>query len=362
MKKTGWIIGIVTGILLATASYIPAENIGFLKGKVRLVEQENLSLVKKIEKARKAFQNEKEGLYYFTGYSFPSTSRIDRSCYGETKDFIIKTEDNEIRIASHLKGKEQSRKASDRGAILFLQSLSEKKGDILDIELIDMERSYTFKETPVYWLGEAEAGDSLELLRSLLEKSSKKCQQTLVFTGSLHDTPKSSEFLKAIALGKFDENIRRNAIFWYGQKDSLETVKGLLDIYEKTKEPKLKEHVIFSLQRNEQKEAISALIRIAKREQNDRIKKRAIFWLGHKATKECAEALGDVIEETENIQIKKQALFAISRLPKKQSLPMLVEIVKTNKNPLIRKQALFWLARIDDERTLELFEEILLKK
>ena len=93
------------------------------------------------------------------------------------------------------------------------------------------------------------------------------------------------------------------------------------------------------------------------------MRKQAIFWLGQKASEECIKALKNVIDDThEETKVKESAVFAISQLPKDKSVPLLIKIARTNKNLKVKKQAIFWLGQKDDDAALKFFEEILLKK
>ena len=93
------------------------------------------------------------------------------------------------------------------------------------------------------------------------------------------------------------------------------------------------------------------------------MRKQAIFWLGQKASKEATKTLTEVVEsDEEDDELKKSAVFALSQLPNDQSVPMLIKIAKTNQSPSVRKNAIFWLGQTGDEEALKFFEDILLKK
>ena len=108
--------------------------------------------------------------------------------------------------------------------------------------------------------------------------------------------------------------------------------------------------------------AADFLIQIAEKETDREVRKQAIFWLGQKAGQRTLEVLGNTVERSdEDTEVQKQAVFSISQRKKEESVPMLIKIAKTHAKPEVRKQALFWLGQIDDERALELFKEILSK-
>jgi hypothetical protein len=107
--------------------------------------------------------------------------------------------------------------------------------------------------------------------------------------------------------------------------------------------------------------AVSALIDLAKHDPETEIRKEAIFWLGQKASAAAVKTLGEVIASPDALEIKKQAIFALSQLDGDKGTPLLLEIARKNPSPALRKTAIFWLGESGDPRALEFFEEVLLK-
>jgi len=193
--------------------------------------------------------------------------------------------------------------------------------------------------------------------------SREHLQSALIFTAGCHVSPKAPDFLKKAALGNYTGKVRESAVFWLGNYGDARSLGYLKEIFAKTQDTDVKKHIVFSIQLSRQKEAVEELIRIAKNEPNQDIRKNAVFWLGQKASAETIKALKEIVDEPkEESKLKEQAVFAISQLPKEKSVPMLVDIAKTNKSPSVRKKAIFWLGQTGDEAALKFFEEILLKK
>ena len=108
--------------------------------------------------------------------------------------------------------------------------------------------------------------------------------------------------------------------------------------------------------------AVDFLINIASNEPERELKKQAMFWLGQKASERSLKFLGDVIEKPDgDTEVQKQALFALSQRQKDEAIPMLIRIAKTHQNLAVRKQAIFWLGQSGDERALAFFKEIFAK-
>ncbi len=111
-----------------------------------------------------------------------------------------------------------------------------------------------------------------------------------------------------------------------------------------------------------QDEAINYLINIATSEKDVEVKKQAIFWLGQKAGDRSLKVLGDTVNSNDaDTEVQKQAVFAISQRSKDEAVPLLIDIAKTHTKAEVRKQAIFWLGQTGDERAVTFFKELLSK-
>lgn len=107
---------------------------------------------------------------------------------------------------------------------------------------------------------------------------------------------------------------------------------------------------------------INFLIKVAESDPDRELRKQALFWLGQRAGKRSLEVLGNVVEKSDDdTEVQKQAVFAISQRPRDEAIPLLIKIAKTHPKPAVRKQAMFWLGQTGDDRALEFFKEILSK-
>ena len=109
-------------------------------------------------------------------------------------------------------------------------------------------------------------------------------------------------------------------------------------------------------------DGIDFLVKVAESDPDRELRKQALFWLGQRAGKRSLEVLGNVVEKTDDdTEVQKQAVFAISQRAKDEAIPLLIKIARTHPKPAVRKQAMFWLGQTGDERALEFFKEILAK-
>ena len=109
-------------------------------------------------------------------------------------------------------------------------------------------------------------------------------------------------------------------------------------------------------------EGTNFLFRVAETDTDNELKKQALFWIGQKAGQRSLELLGKTVDSDDaNTDVQKQAVFAISQRPHDESIPLLIKIAKTHNKPEVRKQAMFWLGQSGDPRALEFFKEVLAK-
>lgn len=105
--------------------------------------------------------------------------------------------------------------------------------------------------------------------------------------------------------------------------------------------------------------AVDFLIQVASNDPERELRKQAMFWLGQKAGDRSLKFLSDVIEKNDSdAEIQKQAVTAIGQRRKDEAIPLLIKVAKTHPNLTVRKQAIFWLGQSGDERALAFFKEI----
>jgi HEAT repeat protein len=87
-------------------------------------------------------------------------------------------------------------------------------------------------------------------------------------------------------------SMRKNALFWAGQKKSTPT-KDLAAYYRSTPQTDLREHAIFVLSQRNDEAAFNELMRIAREDSDKKMRSSALFWLGQKDDPRVAKMIGD---------------------------------------------------------------------
>ena len=182
---------------------------------------------------------------------------------------------------------------------------------------------------------------------------SDEVKEDLVLAVSIHDeTGRVVPILTDILTGDDADDVRESAAFWLGQHDDASALDVLRQTARDDRSEDVREQAVFAISQMDLPEATEALIDAARNGPRG-IRKDAIFWLGQKASERAVEALGDMVQDETDAELQKQAVFAISQLPDDDGVPLLIEIARTHPTAKVRKDAIFWLGQSDDPRALD---------
>lgn len=238
--------------------------------------------------------------------------------------------DESLNFLRELAEKESAQKVSEQAVVALAMHNDGRVGQMLEGLSRDVKSENTRKSI-VFWLGQTEG-------------------ETNFLADIVRNDQESVEVRKqgAFAIGVSSDAGALNALQGlYSQVTNREVKKQL---------------TFAAFVNKDSDRAVDFLINLAGKDSDREVRKQAIFWIGQKAGQRTLEVLGNTVEQNdEDTEVQKQAVFAISQRKKDEAVPMLIKIAKTHQKAEVRKQALFWLGQIDDERALELFKEILTK-
>lgn len=287
----------------------PAATPGatMFRGQVTSAEAAELSMAERSAAACRRFKAEKDGAVFFTAWAFPACERIrcgrgdgDRP---EAGPLTVQNRNGRIAVNSprghglNLSSGPDQNNGTAWAVLLLLNRTVDGRCQVSDMAVLDPDREYDLGHERLAWLGAVDEERGLEFIRVLIGAGEAKLRKDLVF-----------------------------ALYLFNGKA-----------------------------------AVSELIGLARRDPAPEVRKQAVFWLGQKASAEAVKALGDVLASPESLELKKQAVFALSQLPDDIGTPKLLDIARGHPQPQVRKAAIFWLGQSDDPRALDLFTEILTK-
>ncbi|HUP62741.1 MAG TPA: HEAT repeat domain-containing protein [Thermoanaerobaculia bacterium] len=230
-------------------------------------------------------------------------------------------------------------------------------GRIVNARGFQSECRGTIKGATVRHLTGVSVDASLDFLAAHLHDRSDASKMLALI--AQHDSPRIPGLLLRFARRGEEEDVRKDAVFWLGQRGGEEGYRYLRDLVRNSGESQsLRERAVFSMSQSKAGDT-QELIDIARNHENRRIRREAIFWLGQKAGEKAASELRRAVDDDPDEDVREHAVFAISQLPKERGVPILIDLARNHKSPAVRKKAIFWLVQSGDDRALGLVEEIL---
>jgi HEAT repeat protein len=222
------------------------------------------------------------------------------------------------------------------------------------------------REKALFWLGQkTQSEEVIKLMEHVaLNDPNHEVREKAVFALSQVREGKGIETLKRIAQGAKDATIRRESVFWLGQRSKTkDTIQFLETIVQKDPDPEVRERALHALAHERDNLGIPALIKLAESHSDKTVRSQAVLWIGQNAKSEqairCLEnvALNDTDEE-----VRKTAMLALSRASEGRGVEALKKIGTTAKDNATRKEAVFWLGRrVKSEDIIKFLESVALK-
>jgi len=206
-------------------------------------------------------------------------------------------------------------------------------------EFVRNSKSDKVRSSAVFWLGQIPG--NLQFLSDLVrnEQESVSLRKEAAFAIGVSKDPGTMAALESLYQSSTSREVKKQIIFAASINNNDENAT-----------------------RRSDDAGVNFLIKVAEGDSDRELRKQALFWLGQRAGKRSLEVLGNVVEKSDDdTEVQKQAVFAISQRPKDEAVPLLIKIARTHPKPAVRKQAMFWLGQTGDERALEFFKEILTK-
>jgi HEAT repeat protein len=248
---------------------------------------------------------------------------------------------------------------------------------VVRAEIYNLDRNHEYAGYPVYWLGQGNNEESLNLLQGLLATlRSSEVADHITDAIAAHDDPRVAAILKNLIANSSLQKVRITAISWLGtlpdtttflatlvrnEKEQIEVRKEavdaigenpegdllpvLEDLYRTLSDHRVKSEIMDVISHGRPEErSVNFLIEVAKQEKDRQLRKEAIELLGEKKDADSLQALEKIINDAsvEN-QLQQAAVEAISQRPEDEALPLLKKIAQTHPRTQIRKEAIEYI-------------------
>lgn len=238
------------------------------------VNVEGGSLSDRVNRAVKQFKDSRAGDTVWLAYHFPANEEVSVGPFSGT---IYRDEDG-IRL---------TRKEDPSGtSVILLVDATAAQPQITKIRTINMTEPYVFENRPVYWLGNAEANESVNYIDGLIkaQPADKVLIRGALRAISSHAGSRVVPLLREFVQKEQNEELRRAAISNIGRVGSTESIDALIAMYDGNGTDQIKDEVINALGRQNDRKASDKLLAIAKNDANPKLRQAAIRRLSAKSS------------------------------------------------------------------------------
>lgn len=131
-------------------------------------------------------------------------------------------------------------------------------------------------------LGEVSAAEASAFLMQLAATADERAAKDAIFPALMADAPAPTRELLAIAKDHTrPREVRTSATFWIAQSAGDRVTEGLQELTNDP-DKQVRESAVFSLSQRPNDESVPALIRLARTHRDPSIRRNAVFWLGQK--------------------------------------------------------------------------------
>lgn len=245
-------------------------------------------------------------------------------------------------------------------------AISQQGGERAIQFLSEMARNSTspkVRKEAIFWLGQRSDEKALDELKAIFDSDQDMAiRKQVIFAFSQHRSERARAFLTEVARSNSaDVSLRKEAIFWVGQKGDDQAAEELIGIYDSDTNDTIRKQVVFSLSQmvSRSPRARTKLFELARSSNDEKIRAEAIFWLGQQSGEEGCQFLNQIYSEEKSEVVKEKVIFSLGQMKGKCALTKLIDIAKNDPSSKLKRQAIFWIGQSKEPEAMKFIEDIL---
>lgn len=237
--------------------------------KAEFVNVDGGNLADKIERAFRQFKSAGQGDSVWIAYHFPAREGSYIGPFSGTVYY-----DDGIRL--------ERKDDVSQAAVFLLTDASGSSPNVNRVKTISLKEDFVFEDRMVYWLGNADANQSLNYLSSLARQANKDDKNSLELArGALraigsHDSSRAVSMLKEFAVQDSTVELQRSAVSNLSRFRTAEGTDALISLYDNARDDAVKDEIISGLARSKERRAADKLLNIAQNDPNPKMRRSAV--------------------------------------------------------------------------------------
>ena len=248
--------------------------------------------------------------------------------------------------------------------LLSQKRTSETESILLDV--LNNDPAGSVREQAVFWMGQVRSERAAAALEEIAT-SSKDVDLRVKAVHALHETnmPRSIATIRRLAESdQTPDPVREQAIFWLGQRRSLENAEFLKGLFGKLGRggdaDDWRNKIMFSLSQMRCCNNAAWLLGLAVDNSISAELRGHALWTAGQAGVPGSELVA-MYDRVNGDEVKEKLIWVLSESRDRAATDKLIEIARSDKDLEMRKKALFWLGQKNDPRVRQILTEILTK-
>ncbi len=266
-RKVLWIVAVLAFLLSFAATYAQ-DKPKRTYTKAEFVNVDGGNLTDKIERAFRQFKSSGQGDSVWIAFHFPAREGSYIGPFAGTVYY-----DDGIRL--------ERKDDVSQAAVFLLTDASGSSPNVKRVKTISLKEDFVFEDRMVYWLGNADANQSLNYLSTLAKQSKDDKESKELARGAMraigcHDSSRAVSMLKEFAVQDSNVELQRSAVSNLARFRTAEGTDALISLYDSAKDDAVKDEIIAGLSRSKERRAADKLLNIAQNDPNPKMRQRAI--------------------------------------------------------------------------------------
>ncbi|HQR36252.1 MAG TPA: HEAT repeat domain-containing protein [Blastocatellia bacterium] len=236
--------------------------------KAEFVNIDGGNLTDRIERAFRQFKSSNQGDSVWLAFHFPAREGSYIGPFAGTVYY-----DDGIKL--------ERKDDQSQAAVFLLTDASSSSPKVIRVKTISLKEDFVFEDRMVYWLGNADATQSLNYLATLAkqgkdDKESKELARGAMRAIGCHDSSRAVSLLKELATLESTQDLQRSAVSNLSRFKTAEGADALISLYDSAKDESVKDEIIAGLSRSTERKATDKLLAIAQNDPDPKMRQRAV--------------------------------------------------------------------------------------
>ncbi len=236
--------------------------------KAEFVNIDGGNLTDRIERAFRQFKSSNQGDSVWLAFHFPAREGSYIGPFAGTVYY-----DDGIKL--------ERKDDPSQAAVFLLTDASSSSPKVIRVKTISLKEDFVFEDRMVYWLGNADATQSLNYLATLAkqgkdDKESKELARGAMRAIGCHDSSRAVSLLKELATLESTQDLQRSAVSNLSRFKTAEGADALISLYDSAKDESVKDEIIAGLSRSTERKATDKLLAIAQNDPDPKMRQRAV--------------------------------------------------------------------------------------